>query len=117
MNGKTGHLTKTTDNLDSGRNRGYEFDVLGRLTKAKGGPTGNLWNQEYTYDRYGNRTNVTAWGVSDDQASNPIPIDGIPNLTYANETNRITTSGYQYDVNGNMIRSLAEDGVTWVKYE
>ncbi|MBA2335316.1 MAG: RHS repeat-associated core domain-containing protein, partial [Blastocatellia bacterium] len=46
-----------------------------------------------------------------------IPLDGIPNLAYDTATNRITTSGYQYDVNGNMIRSLAEDGVTWVKYE
>jgi RHS repeat-associated protein len=46
-----------------------------------------------------------------------MPLDGIAALAYDNATNRITTSGYQYDVNGNMIRSLAEDGTTWVKYE
>ncbi len=115
LSGKTGHLTKITDNLNTVKNREYEFDVLGRLTKAKGGPTGNLWNQQYTYDRYGNRTNVAATGVAAD--SSAIPLDGIPNLAYDTATNRITTSGYQYDVNGNMIRSLAEDGVTWVKYE
>lgn len=115
LNGKTGHLTKITDNLNSSKNREYEFDVLGRLTKAKGGNGGALWNQQYSYDRYGNRTNVTASGVAAD--SSPIPIDGIPNLAYDNSTNRITTTGFQYDVNGNMIRSLAEDGVTWVKYE
>ncbi len=115
LSGKTGHLTKIIDNLNTNKNREYEFDVLGRLTKAKGGPTGNLWYQTYTYDRYGNRLNVQANGVAAD--SSPIPIDGIPNLAYDNATNRITTTGYQYDVNGNMIRSLAEDGSTWIKYE
>jgi RHS repeat-associated protein len=117
LSGKTGHLTKITDNNDSGRNREYEFDVLGRLVVAKGGPTGNLWTQTYTYDRWGNRENVAATGVSDDPGPTAIPVDGIPNLDYDDATNRITTTGYQYDVNGNMIRSLAEDGSTWVKYE
>ncbi|HLA96131.1 MAG TPA: hypothetical protein VK612_10440 [Pyrinomonadaceae bacterium] len=115
LSGKTGHLTKIIDNLNTNKNREYEFDALGRLTKAKGGTTGTLWNQTYTYDRYGNRTNVAASGVAAD--STPIPMDGIPNLTYDNATNRITTSGFEYDVAGNQIRALAEDGVTWVKYD
>ena len=58
---------------------------------------------------------MTASGTAAD--SSPIPLDGIPNLTYDNATNRITTSGFQYDVAGNQTRTLAEDGVTWVKYE
>ena len=33
INGKTGHLTKTTDNLNNTKNKEYEFDALGRLTK------------------------------------------------------------------------------------
>ncbi len=115
LSGRTGHLTKIVNNLDTNKNRFYEFDALGRLTKAKGGSTGTLWNQSYTYDRYGNRTNVAAAGTAAD--SSPIPIDGIPNLTYDNASNRITTNGYQYDVAGNQIRSLAEDGTTWVLYE
>lgn len=49
LNGKTGHLTKIVDNLNTNKNREYEFDALGRLTKAKGGPTGNLWAQTYSY--------------------------------------------------------------------
>lgn len=114
LNGKTGHVTKISNNLDSDKNRYYEFDALGRLTKARGAKTG-LWTQTYTYDRYGNRTNVTATGTAAD--SSPIPIDGVPNLTYDNTSNRITTSGYEYDVAGNQIRSLAEDGVTWLLYE
>lgn len=115
LNGKTGHLTKTINNLDTNKNRKYEFDALGRLTGAKGGTTFKLWDQEYSYDRYGNRTNVLASGVAAD--TSPIPIDGIPNLSYDNATNRITTSGFHYDVNGNQIRALAEDGVNWLTYE
>ncbi|MGH9947876.1 MAG: hypothetical protein ACRD6X_11825 [Pyrinomonadaceae bacterium] len=82
LNGKTGHLTKIIDNLNTAKNREYEFDALGRLTKAKGGATGTLWNQNYSYDRYGNRTNVTASGVAADNSA--IPLDGIPNLAYDN---------------------------------
>ena len=109
-------MTKITDNLNSNKNREYEFDVLGRLVTAKGGPTGNLWYQTYQYDRYGNREDVTASGVAAD-GTTPIPMDGIPDLAYDHNTNRIATTGYQYDVNGNQTRTLAEDGVTWVKYE
>lgn len=114
LSGKTGHLTKIIDNLNTNKNREYEFDALGRLTKAKGGTTGTLWNQTYTYDRFGNRTNVTASGTAAD--SSPIPLDGTPNLTYHNDTNRITTSGYDYDVAGNQIRGFAQDG-TPLTYE
>jgi RHS repeat-associated protein len=42
--------------------------------------------------------------------------DGISYST-DKQTNRITTAGYQYDVAGNQTRALAEDGVTWLKYE
>jgi RHS repeat-associated protein len=115
LNGKTGHLTKITDNLNTQKNREYEFDVLGRLTKAKGGPTGTLWTQTYTYDRWGNRLTVAKTGTA--AGGGTMPLDGIPNLAYDNTSNRINTSGYYYDVNGNMIRSLADDGTTWVKYE
>jgi RHS repeat-associated protein len=112
-NGKTGHLTKITDNLNAAKNKEYEYDALGRLTKAKGG--NNLWSQTYSYDRFGNRTNVVATGVGIDNAT--MQKDGTPNLTYDNLSNRITNSGVQYDVAGNQTRALAEDGVTWLKYE
>lgn len=55
LNGKTGHLTKIIDNLNNAKNREYEFDALGRLTKAKGGIAAGAgsgsadWNQTYTY--------------------------------------------------------------------
>jgi hypothetical protein len=37
LNGKTGHLTKILNNLDHNKDRSYEYDAVGRLTKAKGG--------------------------------------------------------------------------------
>jgi RHS repeat-associated protein len=114
LNGKTGHLSKIIDNLNQNKNREYEYDALGRLTKAKGG-TNNLWTQQYAYDRYGNRTSVTASGVAADNTS--IPSDGIANLAYNSTTNRITTNGFEYDGAGNQIRALSEDGQTFVRYE
>jgi RHS repeat-associated protein len=57
-NGKrTGQLVKITNNLDPNKNRGYEYDALGRLTRATGGQNVN-WAQRYQYDRYGNRSNA-----------------------------------------------------------
>ena len=112
-NGKTGHLTKITDNLNTAKNKEYEYDALGRLTKAKGG-TNNLWTQSYSYDRFGNRETVA---VSGNGINNlPMQKDGISYST-DKQTNRITTAGYEYDVAGNQTRALAEDGVTWLKYE
>jgi uncharacterized protein RhaS with RHS repeats len=83
------------------------------LTKAKGG--NNLWTQNYSYDRYGNRESVTASGVAADGSS--IPRDGIANLSYNTTSNRITTNGFQYDAAGNQTRALSEDEVNWLKFE
>jgi RHS repeat-associated protein len=115
--GKTGHLTKTTDNLNNAKNKEYEFDALGRLTKAKGG--NNLWTQTYSYDRFGNRLNVVATGNGID--GQPMQKDGIGNLNFgattnSSLTNRITTTGWEYDVAGNLTRGLDQNGV-WLKYE
>ncbi|MBA2749896.1 MAG: RHS repeat-associated core domain-containing protein [Tatlockia sp.] len=112
-NGKTGHLSKIVNNLDGNKNREYEYDALGRLTKAKGGS--NLWTQQYAYDRYGNRESVTASGAAADGSA--IPRDGIANLSYNTQNNRITTSGFEYDAAGNQTRALAEDGTSWLKFE
>lgn len=64
-NGKrTGQLKKILNNLDHNKDRGYSYDAIGRLTQATGGISGALWTQTYAYDRYGNRTSVTASGFS-----------------------------------------------------
>ncbi|HVS20760.1 MAG TPA: hypothetical protein VHD88_02870 [Pyrinomonadaceae bacterium] len=64
---RTGQLTKITNALDtsSNHNRSYAYDALGRLTQAQGGPFATpAWTQNYSYDRYGNRTSVSASGNS-----------------------------------------------------
>ena len=119
LNGKTGHLTKILNNLDHNMDREYKFDAVGRLTSAKGGVNSALWSQTYTYDRYGNRTNVAATGAAADNTT--MPTDGIPNLTFNTANNQITTSNangqFEYDVAGNQTRALDQDGVNWIRYE
>jgi RHS repeat-associated protein len=61
--GRTGQLTKILNNLNHGRDRGYVYDALGRLTTATGGQPAT-WTQQYVYDRYGNRTGVAASGTT-----------------------------------------------------
>src|SRR6185369_11640159 len=62
-NGKrTGQLKKILNNQNHNKDRAYSYDALGRLTQATGGASGALWTQNYAYDRYGNRTSVTATG-------------------------------------------------------
>ena len=62
-NGKrTGQLKKILNNQNHNKDRAYSYDALGRLTQATGGASGALWTQTYAYDRYGNRTSVTATG-------------------------------------------------------
>ena len=72
-NGKrTGQLKKILNNLNHNKDRSFSYDAVRRLTEAKGGPSGSLWTQTYAYDRYGNRTSVTASGVS---ARNERPVN------------------------------------------
>jgi YD repeat-containing protein len=40
----------------------------------------------------------------------PVPTDGIANLAYDEATNRITSSGYEYDAAGNQIRARIAGG-------
>jgi RHS repeat-associated protein len=82
------------------------------LTTAKGGVNGALWTQNYAYDRFGNRTNVAASGVAADNSA--IPLDGTPNLSYDTTSNRITTTGYQYDAAGNQTRAKDASG-NWIR--
>lgn len=62
--GRTGQLTKLTDNLNPEKGRTFSYDALGRLKHVGGGDpsVAALWTQDYSYDRYGNRTHVTASG-------------------------------------------------------
>jgi RHS repeat-associated protein len=61
---RTGQLTKISNNQDHNKDRGYEYDALGRLQRATGGQNVN-WVQRYNYDSYGNRSDV--WSYTGDQ--------------------------------------------------
>jgi RHS repeat-associated protein len=67
----------------------FSYDSLNRLssaTETNGGTTN--WTQNNAYDRYGNRQ-IDYGG-------------GSYNLAFSSTTNRITTSGFSYDSNGNL---------------
>ena len=66
-NGKrTGQLTKTYNNLDHTKDRGFQYDPLGRLVTVTGGQSDHVnWAQRYEYDRYGNRSNVYSYILED----------------------------------------------------
>ncbi|WP_165554444.1 RHS repeat domain-containing protein [Kribbella capetownensis] len=119
--GTTGQLFRLTDNLDTRRTTTYEYDTLGRLRQVSGGPPDSpLWNQLYTYDRYGNRTNVAASGTDPDGA--PMPPDGKGTLSFSTPLpdgrsrtdNRITSAGYAYDEAGNLTRMQRSNGA-WLR--
>lgn len=130
MEGRTGQVTRITDNLNPTGSRNYTYDAWGRLRSATSwSPSGFplddwYWSQEYSYDAYGNRTDVKAYGPPEpilcpdpfDCPPPPAPElsadwrDGLGPLTYDLLTNRITTNGFAYDAAGNQISSLRGDG-------
>ncbi len=119
VNGKTGQLTKIVDNLNNNRDKLYEFDSVGRLMKAHGGVAAGAtgvtanWTQTYTYDRYGNRTATSVSGDLEDTTR--APRDGLSSVSVNTATNRVNTSGWEYDLAGNLIRG--KDGTAWQKFE
>lgn len=119
VNGKTGQLTKIVDNLNNNRDKLYEFDSVGRLMKAHGGVAAGAsgvtanWTQNYTYDRYGNKTATSVSGDLEDTTR--APRDGLSSVSINTATNRVNTSGWEYDLAGNLIRG--KDGTAWQKFE
>ena len=119
VNGKTGQLTKIVDNLNNNRDKLYEFDSVGRLMKAHGGLAAGAtgvtanWTQTYTYDRYGNKTATSVSGDLEDTTR--APRDGLSSVSVNTATNRVNTSGWEYDLTGNLIRG--KDGTAWQKFE
>jgi RHS repeat-associated protein len=97
--GNDGEITTITDGVDAGRNATYAYDALGRVSTAttQGSTNYPKWGLSWTYDRFGNRTtqSISAGCV----APMTCPTNSVAVST---ATNRITTSGYGYDTNGNM---------------
>ncbi len=81
-----------TDAVNPGQSvSSYEYDQLNRLTKA----TTPNWALQWTYDEFGSRLTQTKVPGS---AGTPPEIS----LSYNETTNRITTAGFTYDLNGNL---------------
>ncbi len=101
-----GQISGITDSVDNGRSATYTYDALARISTAGTAGSTNYpqWGLSFTYDRYGNRTAETQTAGSPPHNS----------VAVSTATNRITTSGYNYDLSGNMINdgynSLVYDG-------
>ena len=78
-----------------------------------GPPTAN-WTQDYSFDRYGNKTGTSASGITAD--SNNVPVDGLASVGYDETSNRIDDTDWDYDLSGNLIRGKNESGV-WQRFE
>ena len=105
-----GQISGITDSIDSGRNVAYTYDGLARLSTAAtaGSATYPAWGLKQSYDRYGNRLSQSAISGCVAPITRPQPSVSV-NLA----TNRITTSGYSYDANGN----LTNDGFNTLVYD
>ncbi|HXQ72333.1 MAG TPA: RHS repeat-associated core domain-containing protein, partial [Pyrinomonadaceae bacterium] len=115
----TGQLTKVSNSgpLGDWKNQKFYYDELGRLKAAEQftwiqnpkppDPTGLEWHQRvywaqnYSYDRFGNRTSVSA----SNNIGSPVIADGVQALTFDQASNRITTAGFAYDPAGNQTQN------------
>ena len=99
-----GRLVSKTDAL-SGETVAYQYDTLGRLTRAE--TTGPQWGLAWTYDGFGNRLTQSVVKGSGPAASTPV---------YPT-TNRLQDSNIDYDPAGNVTRFRMPDSsqrwLTW----
>jgi RHS repeat-associated protein len=103
-----GLLVGVADDANSARSTNYSYDQLKRLVQARtvDQTSANTWNLQFTYDRYGNRLTETPIGGTATMPSNQVTIDPT--------TNRIMSSGYNYDLDGDLtadgLHTYAFDG-------
>jgi len=104
-----GQITSITDSMDNGRSVTYTYDGLARLSTAVTPGSANYaaWGLKQTYDRYGNRWSQTAISGCTGQTCPQ------PSVSFNAATNRINSTGYAYDANGNM----TNDGVNTLVYD
>ncbi len=103
--GNNGQITSVANPSQPGQSVNYVYDALARLSSATSvGSSGySQWGLSFTYDRYGNRTD------ENQTIGNP-PTN---HVTFDQTKNRISTSGYAYDANGN----LTNDGNNTLVYD
>ncbi len=89
----------------------YAYDALNRLTTATESISSTqTWKQEFSYDRYGNRSFVTGSGHTTTLGSCSTDIC---NPTISTGTNRMTPTGYSYDPNGSLTANAAGERFTY----
>lgn len=97
--GNIGRQTVTFSGLANPFIQSYTYDPLYRLTEVKETSNGTqTWKQTFGYDRYGNRTSYDKWLGTTSQSLSTVEEPAIDNTT-----NRISSSGYTFDANGNLI--------------
>ena len=97
-----GNVVKITNNRNNLRNQSFAYDHLGRLLAAQT-PDSNLWGTNFTYDIWGNLTNMTLI---------PGKVDS-PNLQAAPANSKNQLPGFAYDAAGNM----TQNGSTTYTYD
>ena len=120
LSGKTGQVSQMVNMLDRNKDRSYQHDALGRLVQAKGGLAAGAtsvtanWTQQYSFDRYGNKTGTSESGVDKFNAS--ITRDGLPSVSYNTVSNQVAGPDWKYDLMGNLIRGQNVNGA-WQNFE
>jgi RHS repeat-associated protein len=92
---KTGQLTGITDLKNTARNRAYEYDKLGRLTKVKGGANAfnnPAWQQNYSYDRFGNKGTISQAPNETVWVDDTLPAGAVPGADGGDGWNWISSS-------------------------
>jgi len=109
-----GQIQGITDTRGNAFSTSYTYDALGRLSQGQtlDLTAVNTWKIGWVYDRYGNRSQQNLLGGTISTTA--------PQLTIDPASNRITTSGFQYDGAGDLtadggVHSYAYDGENLVK--
>jgi RHS repeat-associated protein len=107
--GDNGQIQCIRDLMDNGRTVTFTYDNLARLANAVtvGSTAYPKWGLQWSYDAYGSRLTQ---GILSGCTGLTCPTNSV---TVSTSTNRITTSGYGYDANGNM----TNDGQNTLTYD
>jgi len=110
--GNNGSITSITDSVDSTRSQTFTYDTLNRIATAASSThatsPSHCYGESFTIDRYGNLTGIGSISSSYTGCTQ----DNL-GVSISASTNRITSSGYSYDSNGNM----TNDGSNTLVYD
>jgi len=88
----------------------YVYDPLNRLQSAtETNNSAQTWKQEFSYDRYGNRSFVTGTGHTDTLGS----CTTMCNPSFDTSNNRINSTGYSFDSSGNTLTDPSGQNFTY----